>query len=416
MKKKLALALAGGMVLTSLASATAFAEEEHEPVTLSLISFMTFSDTVLQKFEEEYPWITVQYENFPGSSECNDVFRTRLAGGENLDIITNLPENMPALVEEGQILELTGEEWLSNFSDTLYEIEQRRLGTDKVFYVGYENVVDGIWYNKDIFDEYGLEPAKTYDDLIHICEVLTENGVTPFVDGFKDLWICNFLVFPMKRTIGNTDDFAAKLASGEIKWNENEEIKADMERGAAFVPYYDPNSLGLSYDQAFQVFLQGGAAMWSMGSWGSELISDPDNFEAPFEVGVMFNADAIGDETSHVTVSADARAISIYSGSQHPEEAKLFLEFYSRPENAQIHADETGTLSNIKGVVPSGYLLDKWTALAEEGTAIDEWTARFDPSVLTVLQQGVQGIFSGEKTVDDVLNDMQKQQEIVNNK
>lgn len=35
---------------------------------------------------------------------------------------------------------------------------------------------------------------------------------------------------------------------------------------------------------------------------------------------------------------------------------------------------------------------------------------------MTVLQQGVLVIFSGEKTVDDVLNDMQKQQEIVNNK
>ena len=39
--------------------------------------------------------------------------------------------------------------------------------------------------NKEIFDEYGLEAPKTWDDLIEVSKVLRENGITPLNVGSK---------------------------------------------------------------------------------------------------------------------------------------------------------------------------------------------------------------------------------------
>ena len=38
----------------------------------------------------------------------------------------------------------------------------------------------GVYYNKDIFDKYGLTEPETWDELIEICDTLVANGVTPF--------------------------------------------------------------------------------------------------------------------------------------------------------------------------------------------------------------------------------------------
>ena len=36
-----------------------------------------------------------------------------------------------------------------------------------------------MYYNKAIFDKYGLEVPTTYDEYVQVCDTLKENGVTP---------------------------------------------------------------------------------------------------------------------------------------------------------------------------------------------------------------------------------------------
>ncbi len=45
-----------------------------------------------------------------------------------------------------------------------------------------------MWYRKDIFEQYDLEVPTTFEELEHVCEVLKENGVTPFATGGQYGW------------------------------------------------------------------------------------------------------------------------------------------------------------------------------------------------------------------------------------
>uniref|UniRef100_UPI0038F62985 extracellular solute-binding protein n=1 Tax=Streptomyces galilaeus TaxID=33899 RepID=UPI0038F62985 len=52
---------------------------------------------------------------------------------------------------------------------------------DHVYAVPYQNVsLAGIFYNKEIFEKYGLSEPKTLGDLENICKTLKDNGITPF--------------------------------------------------------------------------------------------------------------------------------------------------------------------------------------------------------------------------------------------
>ena len=52
---------------------------------------------------------------------------------------------------------------------------------DHVYAVPYQNVsLAGIFYNKEMFEKYGLSEPKTLADLENICKTLKDNGITPF--------------------------------------------------------------------------------------------------------------------------------------------------------------------------------------------------------------------------------------------
>src|SRR5690606_14643508 len=52
-----------------------------------------------------------------------------------------------------------------------------RLSVDgKIYGVPYHARGMGLWYRKDMFDEYGLSVPTTYEELEAVCTTLAENG------------------------------------------------------------------------------------------------------------------------------------------------------------------------------------------------------------------------------------------------
>lgn len=50
----------------------------------------------------------------------------------------------------------------------------------RIYGIPAEIQANGIWYNKALFDQCGLEIPETYDELLNCCKVLRENGITPW--------------------------------------------------------------------------------------------------------------------------------------------------------------------------------------------------------------------------------------------
>ena len=68
------------------------------------------------------------------------------------------------------------EEWKNSFNGGILD----PLTYDgEVYAIPTQQSTAIMYYNKAIFDKYGLEVPTTYDEYVQVCDTLKENGVTP---------------------------------------------------------------------------------------------------------------------------------------------------------------------------------------------------------------------------------------------
>lgn len=136
--------------------------------------------------------------------------------------------------------------------------------------------VEGIWYNKKMFEENGIAIPKTVDELTAAAEKLKAKGIQPFTASGKEKWPLTRLVQMIAmRNLGA--DAMLRVAKGELSIKDPgflDAAKTVADWGKK--GYFGPDVNGLDYDTAQSLFLNGKAAMFYMGSWA---IRDFNNAE-----------------------------------------------------------------------------------------------------------------------------------------
>lgn len=140
----------------------------------------------------------------------------------------------------------------------------------KIYAVPYQNVsMSGIFYNKEMFDKYGLKEPETLTDLENICDTLKENGITPFALANSSKWTGSMYFMNLAARYGGLEPFQ-KAVAGEGKFTEESFIKAGEKIQEWVKNGYFPdgvNSLSEDDGQAKQLMYQETAGMLLCGSW-----------------------------------------------------------------------------------------------------------------------------------------------------
>ncbi|HET7411438.1 MAG TPA: extracellular solute-binding protein [Pararhizobium sp.] len=198
----------------------------------------------------------------------------------------------------------------------------------------------GIYYRADIFKKEGIEPPKTWDELLAACKKLKADGITPFAIGTKPLWpAAGWFDYLDLRTNGY--QFHMDLTSGKVPYTDPR-VKKVFDHWAELVKpgYFNKNAAALDWQDAVPLFAQGKAAMYLMGN---------------FAVDVMKNAglkeDQIGfikfptiDPSIPDAEDAPTDTIHIPAKAKNKEDAKKFLAFLAKPETQTKMNDILGQL------------------------------------------------------------------------
>jgi len=136
-----------------------------------------------RRFMEEYPEIEVELTTSP-TDQFNQSNPLRIQAGD-VDIWAGFgfaqqvqdfhSDNIELAaayqnIEAGLVEPLTGEEFLSNYKPE--SVESLMTYDDDVYGVGMGSVViSGIFWNKDLFAEHGLDKPETYDELIDAAKI-----------------------------------------------------------------------------------------------------------------------------------------------------------------------------------------------------------------------------------------------------
>lgn len=213
MKKALSVLMAAGMAATMLAgcggtapSSSASTESTEsttstseaastesivtEPTEMTFVfadgddAFKTQMNKIVDSFNEKYPDITITIQPGDGGS-YSEFLKTKDSVGEFPDMMEMRDTAM--YVRAGKLAPLS-EDVASLFSSN--------VDFDGVTYTAPFSGANtmGIMYNKQYFEENGLEVPTTWDEFITLCQTIQDKGdMAPLVVGGSDVWHIGFL-------------------------------------------------------------------------------------------------------------------------------------------------------------------------------------------------------------------------------
>ncbi len=324
-------------------------------------------DVLVERFNAANPGIHVTQTYVP---EPDKVLSTRIASNDIPDVIGVWPSlpDFKLQVSEGIFEPLQNEKFASNaLSSVVAQIQH----ADGSFYaIPISLNMYGVFYNKTKFEAMGLATPKTYAELIALAKKIQGAGEMPFAFPDKDSWTLRHqisMINGLSMSVQENKD----IASHKIAYMDASATRETAEKLLELREYGNPDSLGMSYDQSINDYINQKTLMLTQGIWAIPTINaaEPD-----FEVS-MFPFPANKESDTKVCTGIDL-GIALTVASKNKEAAKKFIAYIVSTEGAQYYADMDKSPSAIIGVK---------TAVKEQEALLDllskdksfEWTHNY---------------------------------------
>ncbi len=296
---------------------------------------------VVQEFMKQNPDIVI---DMTGSAQDEHTQKIKLASQSNTlpDLFYSLKGDADAMAEAGLLADISADitddqEFVDGFLPGMLDVMEM---DGAIYGLPAEIFCNGIWYNKALFEECGLEIPVTYDDLIHCAEVFNEKGIVPMARGTKDVW-SSWSLMTMHARYGFFDHIDG-IFKGTDNWQNDdyllfyEKLQDMSEKGM-----FPDNAASLGYWEATEMFLGGKAAMFDSGAWDTKKFDESELKEdIGFWWGLTFS-DGIGNQELSMKAPSHPYCVSAKTKEEEPEKYQAiikFLKFYYGPEGTAIIA------------------------------------------------------------------------------
>ena len=140
----------------------------------------------------------------------------------------------------------------------------------------------GYFYNKDMFAQVGISPAKTWDEFFSNCEKLSAAGITPMsMDTADSGWVTSLWLMALVGTDGSTGNAFANQMSPK-DYSLPKFVKAVENIQTMYLNYTTSDAVGGAYESAANSFLTGQTAMIANGPWMISDFEDDTKADAGF--------------------------------------------------------------------------------------------------------------------------------------
>ncbi|SFL59646.1 carbohydrate ABC transporter substrate-binding protein, CUT1 family (TC 3.A.1.1.-) [Gracilibacillus orientalis] len=149
--------------------------------------------------------------------------------------------------------------------------------------------IEGFWYNKEIFDENGLEVPETWADLLTASDKLLEAGVQPFAVAGKERWPITRLIngYVIRYYGANAME---DVSNGDLSITDQGFVEAATTvQNMGQDGYFGQGVNTIDSDTALDTFLQGQAAMYYSGSWDVANFNNEDRNQIGIDNIGLFN-------------------------------------------------------------------------------------------------------------------------------
>lgn len=204
----------------------------------------------------------------------------------------------------------------------------------------YQCNVQGIFYNKELFDKVGVAyptDETTYEDMLGMLAKFKENGITPLSIGSKN---SGFAMWEFNETLARYgwEENIDSILAGDKKFN-NEDLVTCFEKlkGLAEAGAFPENMATIEYFDAKQLFNEGEAAMFGTGQWDCAEFDKNIGEKIGFWWGPTFTDSDYDQEVAMKVPSAPIVVNAEVAEDEEVQEAVFeFLKFYYSKEAAEL--------------------------------------------------------------------------------
>ncbi|MEU7386056.1 extracellular solute-binding protein [Streptomyces tanashiensis] len=295
---------------------------------------------VAEDFKKQHPKVTVKYVNVPFGEAQNKFKNAAQSGSGAPDVIRSEVAWTPEFADLGYLAPLDGTAALKNQDDFLEQAAASAKYNGKTYAV--PQVIDsmGIFYNKKIFKDAGVEVPKTIDELKSVsAKIKQKTGKTGlYLRGDDAYWFLSFLYGE----------------GGDLVDAENKKITVDGPAGVkAFKVVKDLVDSGAAKTDATDgwnnmqtAFKEGKVAMMINGPWAVADTYAGKEFADKANLGIAPVPAGSGGQGA----PQGGHNLAVYAGSKNLDASYAFAEYMTSAETQAKISKELSLLPTRESV------------------------------------------------------------------
>lgn len=306
--------------------------------------------TIKENYEKEHPHITIELDSL-NTDQQKLKLKTQAASKEVPDItVVNPAAQMKPFVDAGLFAPLNDMVEENGLKDTFQEgILDWYTFDDNLYALPDGNNIGVVYYNKELFEQGGVEVPTTFEEMIEVVKTLKSKDIQPMVIGEKDTWTGSFLFMNVLLRTNDGPGFLQSVIDGEKTFEDpafTDAVAAFQELVQAGA--FQDGATSFDYNAGENLFKTGQAAMYYMGSWATGGI---ETSSVNGKVGVFKFPTVGGKGDPNEFMLAPGSAFAISANSEHLEETKDFLNYFmlNFPKEAFKVKGAVGIAQKVEG-------------------------------------------------------------------
>lgn len=347
MKRRISLFLA----VLLMVSVCAFAQAD-EIVTLRVLAGQSTTDAGIEDMidaalAEKYPEVKLEWECVDWGNDFQPKMQVYMQSGLP-DIMIGKAQDVSTYGSLGLLADLTGKPYMDNVLDAA----KTGVTLDgKVEGMTFNCLYQGVYYNKALFEKFGVSIPATQEELASAIETFKANGITPFASHMVDTWsIGNVTMqFAVNDVFCNNPVWGDDFRAGKVSFADSPEYKACYEYNKLIYDNtWTDQTFSMEQTACDAKMVMGEAAMKVSGSWSIQNFLDIDE---NFDFGIFPFPNQTGDAKllfePNITFMASA-------ASEHLDAVdKVFEVIATNKALQQEIYDYTKTAPMVKDVAPT---------------------------------------------------------------
>ncbi len=294
---------------------------------------------LVEIYEENNPDVDVEL-NITAHEDFKKAIRVWLSSDNPPDVFSWFAGNRAKFfVDKGLVMPFT-DVWEEENLDQKIPRAFKSISffEDEAYFLPHSYYWWAVYYRESIFEEYGLEEPQTWEQLLEVGETLKANGITPFAIGTKFKWTAAGWFDYLNMRI-NGPEFHVDLMHGEVPFTDDR-VAEVFKKWKYLIEndFFVENAAAYSWQEGLQFMTQGDAAMYLMGQFINDAVSDEVSEDMNFFRFPIINKNVpVGEDLPTDGFMIPAKA-------PNPELAKDFIAFLASVEGQRVFAEDMGRM------------------------------------------------------------------------